>query len=143
MQYRSKKSDLTPDQLRDLVMRVTSATLSPDIETSLKGQVGRELIDDIIAFRHKVLDPMTDLEVGEIDVETSACIIEVTNQSEGLHEKLLRLKIDPLLNPEQKKIVLYAPNYSQQAAREVVEESIPVIQSLERLSAYVKKQKMG
>jgi hypothetical protein len=142
MHYRPKKSDLTPDQLRDLVMRVTRAILSPDVETSLTGQVGRELIGEITAFQHTVLDPITGLEVGEIDVETSTSIIEVTNESDGSLQKLLKLKNDPLLNPEQKKVVLYAPGYSPQAARDVVEESIPVIQSLARMSEYVKKKKM-
>jgi len=139
MHHRPKKADLTPDQLHDLIMRITKATLSPDVQTSLTGQAGRELIDEIIAFQHTVLDPGTNLEVGIIDVEISTSIIAVTNESDGLLQKLLKLKNDPRLNPEQKKVVLYAPNYSPQAAREAVEESIPVIQSLERLSAYVKK----
>ncbi len=139
MQNKPEKSDLTQDQLHDLVMRVTKASLSPDVETNLIGQVGRELIDKVVAFQSKVIDSDTDLEVGEIDVETSTCIIEVTNESDGALEKLLKLKNDPRLNPEQKKVALYAPNYSQQAAREAVEESIPVIQSLERLSTYIKK----
>jgi len=141
MPDRAKKPDLTPDQLRDLVMRITNAVLSPDPETSLTGQVGRELIDDIIAFQHSVLDPDTGRPVGEIDVETSTCLIEVTNARDGSLQKLLKLKHDPLLNPEQKKVVLYAPDYAPHAAREAVEESIPVIQSLPRLLEYVKKMK--
>jgi hypothetical protein len=120
-------------------MRITAAVLSPNIETSLTGQVGRELLAQIIAFQRKVFDPVTKLEVGEIAIETSTHLIEVTNESDGVLEKLLTLKNDPVFNPEQKTVVLYAPSYSRQAARDVVEESIPVIQSLEQLSAYAQK----
>ena len=139
MQYKPQKSDPTPDEIRKLVMRVTEACLSLDLETNLKGQVGRELIGDIIAFQRRVIHPTTGQDFGEIDVETAKTLIEVTNESDGLLQKLRELKSNPLLNPEQKKVVLYAPHYSPQAARDVVEEGIPVIQSLERLSGYIKK----
>ena len=143
MHSRSDKSKLTADQLRELVMRVANAVSSHDAKISMAGQVGRELIDEIIAFRYKVIDPVTKLEVDEIDIETPSCIIEVTNESDGSLQKLRKLKNDPLLNPRRKKVVLYAPNYSPQAARDVIEESIPVIQSLEKLSAHLKKIKVN
>lgn len=133
------KSDLTPNQLHDMVMRVTTACLSGDAEICLKGSIARELLDKIVAFQYKVLDPRTDQEVGEIDVETSTHIIEVTDQGDGFLQKISKLKNDPLLNPRRKKVVLYAPHCTPAAAREVVEESIPVIQSLERLLEYLKK----
>lgn len=139
MQSQPRKSDLTANQLRDMVMRVTAACLSPDAELHLKGCVGRELIGEIIAFQYKILDPLTHVEVGEIDIETSTALIEVTNASEGALEKLCQLKYNPHLNPKRKKVVLYAPQYVPAAAREVVEEGIPIIQSLERLQEYIRR----
>lgn len=141
MQNTPPPSDLTPHQLRDVVMRVTTACLSANVEINLKGHVGRELIGEIIAFQHHVIDPTTNLEIGEIDVETSTSIIEVTTQSEGLLQKIVQLKNDPRLNPTRKKVVLYAPHYAPSAAREAVEESIPVIQSLAKLREYIYRKR--
>lgn len=139
MHFKPERSELSADHLRDVVMRMTQALLSGDNEANLVGQVARELLDTIIAFQRKVIDPMTGLEIGEIGVETSLYLIEVTTKSDGCLQKLLMLKNDPRFNPSRKRVVLYAPYYTPQAAREVVEESIPIIQSLEKLSTYIKK----
>jgi hypothetical protein len=137
----SSSSDQSAEKLRTLFLRVADACTSSDEEMHLAGEVGRELVGEITDFRLQVLDPTTEKEIGVVDVETARYLIKVSIENEGLLPVLLQFKNDPLFNPARKKVLLYAPHYTPEAAREVIEESILIFQSLERLIDYVKKRR--
>lgn len=133
------KLGLTADQIRNLTVSVAEACLSSDPDVRLEGQVARTLISDLVSFKRKVYDA-SGTEIGEIDIETSNAIIEVTSGKQGKLQQLTKELSNPLMNPEHKKIILYAPNYSPAAGQEftVGSERIPIIRSMKALFDYLR-----
>ncbi len=128
---------LTVEQIRDLAVRVAAACTSSNKNTQLEGQVGRSLIADLVSFQRKVFNAGGE-EIGEIDVETSNAIIEVTNGDESKLEQVLKEQNDPLMNPQHKQVILYAPRYSHAADRQFASHGIPIIRSWKDLFDYLR-----
>jgi hypothetical protein len=129
---------LTVDQIRDLVNRVAAAVNSPHEGTQLEGKVARVLINDLVAFQHKVIDPATGLVIGDIDVETLMAIIEVTKRDERKRPQVLKENNNKLMNPKGKQVILYAPNYSYASDAQFQSHGIPIIRSLKNLFDYLR-----
>ncbi|HZO70857.1 MAG TPA: hypothetical protein VFB60_01565 [Ktedonobacteraceae bacterium] len=127
------RQGLTVAQIRDLVMRVVAALNAPSAQTQLEGQVARAVIADLVSFQRIIHDPVTGEVVGEIDVETSTAIIEVTTTPSGKLEQLLREQNNPLINPEGKNVILYGPDYSHLADLQFAEHDIPIARNMQEL----------
>jgi len=128
---------LTVKQIHDLAVSVAAACTSPDPDVQLEGQVGRALIADLVSFQRKVFNA-EGVEIGEIDVETSNAIIEVTNTPRDKLKQLLKDQNEPLMNPNHKKVILYAPGYSHAADRQFASYGFPIIRSLKDLFNYLR-----
>lgn len=70
---------------------------------------------------------------GEIDIETPEAMIEVTIGAEGKQSQALGYK-DPSVNPSGKPVIVYAPNYSAGAARQLANNGISVARDLDALA---------
>jgi hypothetical protein len=127
---------LTADQIRQLVLKVVAALNSPDRKKQLEGQIARALIGDLVSFERKVYNA-NGVEIGEIDVETSNAIIEVTTSPQGKLQQLLKELNNPLMNPTGKQVILYAPKYSRQADQLFASYGIKIVRSLQELMDYL------
>jgi hypothetical protein len=127
---------LTADQIRNLVHRVAAAVNSPHEGTQLEGDVARLLIGDLVAFQRKEIDPATGKVIGDIDVETSAAIIEVTNEKRNKRRQILKEKNDTQMNPKGKQAILFAPNYSYAADVQFQSRGIAILRTLKDLFDY-------
>ena len=94
-------------------------------------EVAEAVRNDLVAFNKKVLE--NGLEIGEIDVETSIAIVEVTTQNTGKSKQISKRINDQTLNPTDKSVVLYAPNYSRNATRDIEKIGGHVVRSAEKL----------
>lgn len=128
---------LSVQEIHDLAVSVANACLSPDPDIRLEGQVGKALISDLVSFQRKVYDSSGTV-IGEIDVETSNAIIEVTNRKEGKLEQLLKELNNPLMNPNHKQVIFYAPGYSHAADKQLASHGIHIVRSLKELFDYLR-----
>ncbi len=131
-QHGTDKLGLTVPQIHDLVMKVVAALNSPSVEIQLEGSVARTLIADVVSFQRKIYDA-NGTEVGEIDVETSTAIIEVTTEKGRKLPQLLKDQSDPFINPDGKEVILYAPNYSHHSDVPFADHDIPIARTLKEL----------
>lgn len=132
-QHGTDKLGLTAAQIRDMVNRIAIAVNSPDKEKQWEGEVAQSVIADVVSFQRKIYDPATGMVVGEIDVETSTAIIEVTTAPGDKLGQLVKDQSNPDINPKDKNVVLYAPNYSHSADLQFAEHDIPIIRTLKEL----------
>lgn len=59
-------------------------------------------------------------EIGEIDIETSLAIIEVTTQTSRKLKQIQKLLFNTIINPTHKSVILYAPNYKTTPSQDIV-----------------------
>ncbi|MDQ2716562.1 MAG: hypothetical protein M3Z08_16780 [Chloroflexota bacterium] len=140
-QHGTDKQGLTVQQIRALVVKVATAVNSPDKEKQQEGIVARALIADVVSFQRKVYDA-NGVEIGEIDVETSTAIIEVTTTDQGKRQQVIKEQTDPLINPKGKQVILYAPNYSPSTGGSFTMPGmpdIPIIRKLKDLFDYLRR----
>jgi hypothetical protein len=128
---------LTDPQIRDLVNRVAAAVNSSCRPTQLEGQVSRVLISDLVSFNHKIIDS-AGIEIGEIDVETSNVIIEVSKTDRRKNQQVLKEMNNKLINPMEKQVILFAPDYSHAADQQFKDKGIPIIRSYKDLFDYLR-----
>jgi len=67
--------------------------------------------------------------IGEIDVETTKAIVEVTTQTSRKLKQIQKFISDPDLNPLSKAIILYAPNYKNTPAQDIVNAGAYVVRN--------------
>lgn len=132
------KLGLTDAQIRDLVNRVAAAINSSSPQQQLEGLVAKPLIADLVSFQRQIVDPATGEVVGEIDVETSNAIIEVSTTDESKLQQVLKEKDNKLINPKGKQVILYAPRYSHHADAQFKSYGIPIIRSFKDLFDYLR-----
>jgi hypothetical protein len=124
---------LTAAQIRELAVKVADAVNSSDKDKQLEGTTARALIGDLVAFNKKIYDPATGEVIGEIDIETSDAIIEVTTKKTGKLSQIQKYLNNPLMNPDGKPVILYAPNYIGQATKDIEALNVPVVKTMQDL----------
>ncbi len=124
---------LTVEQIRQLVVKVAEAVNSSDPDKQLEGSVAKTLIGDLVGFNRVIVDPATGEVIGEIDIETSNAMIEVTTGPGGKLSQIQKYLNNRVMNPGGKKVILYAPNYGGQAATDIEALNVPVVKNLRDL----------
>jgi hypothetical protein len=92
--------------------------------------VARAVAADLVAFNRKV---GPEGAIGEVDVETSKAIIEVTTRRSGKSRQVTKLLADSAMNPAGKPVILFAPNYGPHATRNMAELGVVVVRTIEEL----------
>jgi RHS repeat-associated protein len=108
-----------------LSQRLCAGKTGPQLEA----EVERDLINGgvpIINRGQKFYDPVTGILFGEIDVEVRQALIEVTTKTSGKMPQL-RKYLGSLMNPLQKQVILFAPDYGGAATREAERNGIMVL----------------
>ena len=120
---------------KELLDSVRAALQSSDDAVKLEGQAARALKDDLVSFQ-KQIGP--NGSIGELDVETSKFIIEVSQSSKpGKLLQLEKLIQNPDLNPAGKGVVLYAPNITRNSHRAHEATGATVVKTIDELKAMV------
>ncbi|MDQ3252559.1 MAG: hypothetical protein M3R15_01435 [Acidobacteriota bacterium] len=112
---------------------IDEALNSGDAGRVLEGQVATYVKDDfndLVAFDKKI---GPNGSIGQIDVESGTAIIEVTTQSAGKLGQLQDYINNTALNPSGKAVVMYAPNYTRNAARAADKAGIHVVRNKQEL----------
>jgi len=115
---------------------VEKALKSSDPDKVLEGQVGKIVIDDLESFNKKI---GLHGSVGEIDVETSKAIIEVTSKERGKLSQIKKLMENPSMNPLKKPVILYAPNYKGTPAKDITATGAIIVRSEQELLQVLSK----
>ncbi|PHJ62773.1 hypothetical protein VF14_26985 [Nostoc linckia z18] len=112
---------------------ITDALNSANPQKVLEGQVANAIIQaefNLVSF-NKVVG--LNGEIGEIDVETSNAIIEVTTQTARKLKQIQKLISNPDLNPLKKPVILYAPNYKITPAQDIIATGSYVVRAKDEL----------
>ncbi len=112
---------------------IIDALNSVNPQKVLEGTVANAIIQggfDVVSFNKAV---GLNGEIGEIDVETSNAIIEVTTQTARKLKQIQKLISNPDLNPLRKPVVLYAPNYKLTPAQDIIAAGSYVVRTHDEL----------
>jgi len=96
------------------------------LKARLPGLLRVELVD----FNRKV---GPNGATGEVDVETSRAIIEVTTRRTGKLKQMQKLLSHPAMNPSGKPVILFAPNYGRSATEDIINAGAIVVRTQEEL----------
>lgn len=110
-------------------LRITSiarALQSSDPDKVLEGEVAQTVADDLLDFDRKVGPHGA---TGEIDVETSRAIIEVTTRRTGKLKQIQKLLSHPDMNPLGKSVILFAPHYGHTATQDIINAGAIVVRT--------------
>jgi hypothetical protein len=110
--------------------RIEQALGSNDLDIVLEGRVAKAVEEDLIDFNRKV---GPEGAIGEVDVETSKAMIEVTTRRSGKSRQIRKLLANPSMNPAGKPVILFAPNYGLQATRNISDLGVVVVRTIEEL----------
>ena len=110
--------------------RIEQALRSHDPDTVLEGRVAKAVEADLVDFNRKV---GPEGAIGEVDVETSKAIIEITTRRSGKSRQIRKLLADPTMNPVGKPVILFAPNYGPRATRNISDLGVVVVCTVEEL----------
>jgi len=110
--------------------RIEQALRSNDPDTVLEGRVAKAVEEDLVDFNRKV---GPEVAIGEVDVETSKAIIEVTTRRSGKSRQIRELLANPAMNPAGKPVILFAPNYGPHATRNISDLGVVVVHTIEEL----------
>lgn len=100
--------------------------------------VAKHIEKMMVAFNQKFGE---NGEFGEIDAATKEAIIEVTTRRKGKFTQTTEVFRSLLLNPEQKSVVLYAPNYNEEPKKKVSHHGVRCVRNLEELDAALRSIK--
>jgi hypothetical protein len=110
--------------------RIEQALRSNDPDTVLEGRVAKAVEEDLVDFNRKV---GPEGAIGEVDVETSKAIIEVTTRRSGKSRQIRKLLANPAMNPAGKPVILFAPNYGPHATKNISDLGVVVVHTIEEL----------
>jgi hypothetical protein len=110
--------------------RIEQALQSNDPDTVLEGRVAKAVEESLVDFNRKV---GPEEAIGEVDVETSKAIIEVTTRRSGESGQIRKLLANPAMNPAGKPVILFAPNYGPHATRNISDLGVVVVRTIEEL----------
>ncbi len=110
------------DQVKAAIdAKIKAAVESKDPDKKLEGDVANMLVNNgykVIKFGEKYYKSTGELE-GEIDIETTKVIVEVTTVASGKKSQIEKYMTSTTLNPLKKPIILYAPNYTDTPAKDI------------------------
>jgi hypothetical protein len=109
---------------------IAQALQSSDPERVLEGEVAMAIAGDLVDFNRKVGPHGA---TGEVDVETSRAIIEVTTRRTGKLKQIQKLLSHPDMNPSGKPVILFAPNYGHRATADIINAGAIVVRTQEEL----------
>lgn len=93
-------------------VRADLASANPAV--ALEAQVARRYWRDLVAYDRRVLYPGTAREFGQVDVELSNAIIEVTIGKGSRKVGQVRERLmSPLVNPDGKPIIVFGPRMTK------------------------------
>ncbi len=104
----------------------------------LEGKVGKHLLDKLVDFQRKFLNPDKS-PLGEIDVEIAEAIIEVTTRRKGKLKQITKYLTNKAMNPSGKPVIIYAPHYKRLAIQTANKAGAHVVKSLDELDELLKK----
>ena len=110
--------------------RIAQALQSSEPDRVLEGEVARAVAGDLVDFNRKV---GPNGATGEVDVETSRAIIEVTTRRTGKLKQVQKLLSHPDMNPSGKPVILFAPNYGRSATEDIINAGAIVVRTQEEL----------
>ncbi|OKP84859.1 hypothetical protein A3842_07815 [Paenibacillus sp. P3E] len=97
----------------------------------LEGEVAQTLGNKVVGFRGKILGEAR--VVGDIDVETSKYIIEVTAGKSSKTSSEFEKYFQSAMNPQNKGVILYAPNLNSTKIEGIKKAGVIVIQNMDDL----------
>ncbi|MBD2774742.1 hypothetical protein [Iningainema tapete] len=112
---------------------INEALHSDDPKKVLEGIVANAIIQagfELISFNKEV---GLNGSIGEIDVETVNAIIEVTTQTSRKLKQIQKLISNLDLNPLNKAVILYAPNYKFTPAQDITNTGGYIVRTQEEL----------
>lgn len=113
---------------------IMTALKSAEAATRLEGEAAAALGETVTGFQKVVTQG--GKVVGEIDVETTKAIVEVTNgASPRKLQQITKLIGNKTLNPNGKPVVVYGPNLGRQAAQALEKAGAKVVRTLDQLKA--------
>lgn len=127
-------------RMQALDTAIQGAINSNKDETQLEGQAARLLQEagfSINSFQQKFF--ASSVIKGETDIETSGSIVETTVSPANKLTQITNLLTSPLLNPNNKAVILYAPNYNVRAGRDIEARGAYVARTPQQLIDLVRK----
>jgi Domain of unknown function (DUF4157)/Bacterial SH3 domain len=117
---------------KNLAKRIAAALASADPAVRLEGKVAEALGGSVVSFQKKfVIEGVT---IGEIDVETTKAIIEVTGgRSPGKLKQITRQISNRIINPEGKAVIVYGPELGIHAAKSLENAGAKVVRTLDEI----------
>lgn len=76
--------------------------------------------------------------IGEIDFQVNSAIIEVTESKKGKLSQIKKLISNKTMNPNGKRVILYAPNYNNTASKDIENAGAEVIKNMDALIKSIK-----
>jgi uncharacterized protein YukE len=116
---------------------IRSALESGKSDRELEGMVANYVRHDLVSFQRNIEGP--DGRIGEIDIETSNAIVEVTTQRSGKLKQIKKYLLLPEMNPLDKAVILFAPNYLADAAQDITNVGAYVVRSRDELVELLQK----
>ncbi|GAE90682.1 hypothetical protein JCM21531_4315 [Acetivibrio straminisolvens JCM 21531] len=116
--------------------KIEKALKSPELGKRLEGEVVKELGNDVVSFQKRIDLPSG--RYGEIDVETSKYIIEVTTGKSSKVPGEFAKYFDSAMNPNNKGVILFAPNLKPTKIPGIEAVGVKVIQSLDELLKFIR-----
>jgi hypothetical protein len=133
---RLRRTREAKDKLKAIKKAIREALNSSDPNKRLEGEVASWFEDRIVDFNKRV--PPETASVGEIDVELSNVIIEVTSRESQKLKQIKSLLSDNYLNPMKKKVILFAPNYGFNAEKDIIKAGAHIARTKEELNKLVR-----
>jgi hypothetical protein len=106
--------------------RIEQALRSSDPDRVLEGEIAMAVAGDLIDFNRKV---GPNGATGEVDVETTRAIIEVTTRRTGKLKQIQTLLSHPDMNPLGKPVILFATNYGRTATQDIANAGALVVRT--------------
>lgn len=117
---------------KKLEKKIRKARASSSAGTKLEGEVAEWIgIDRVVRFQEKIYSAAG--MIGEIDVETKKYLVEVTmGKSSKSANEFKKYFVGPM-NPEGKKVILFAPDLADFKVREIEQSGVIVIRDKDEL----------
>jgi hypothetical protein len=112
---------------------------SSDPASVLEGEVVNHVKNggfDLVDFNKKI---GPNGSIGEVDVETTNAIIEVTISPSGKLDQITKLRSNPNFNLSGKPVILYAPNYRGTPEKAITSVGGYVVRTQQELLNLLKK----
>ncbi|MHC5218089.1 pre-toxin TG domain-containing protein, partial [Enterococcus sp. LJL128] len=121
-----------------LMKKIDKALRSNDPALKLEGEVADALRENVIGFRKNIDSP--NGRIGEIDVETEKFIIDAFDGKRSKEPSTFMKYFDDraqFINPENKEVILYAPNISQTKIKGIEATGVKVVQDMDSLKSII------